>query len=350
MELIGHRAIRRELRAFAGSETPPHALLFSGPRGLGRTALALEYAALLNCESEDRIPGSRGAAAPPCGKCRACRLIRERHHADLLLVGPGDAYCRPRAADSGHDRHPDSRDIRICQIRGIIEAVSRYPVEGRFRSVVIEPAERLGRDAAHALLKTLEEPPEHTIFVLVTGAPEVILETIRSRCRTMEVRPVARKELEEGLIARGVEPGLAGRAAAQARGRPVAAIAFAAAPEDMEVRDRLLDRCRRVAAEQHAGPRLAYAEDLADRWRRDRESVAPELAAWESFWESRLQSSAADREAARRALEALTILGRTRKDLTRQVLVRPLFDAMLLGFPTVTLDRELNQEATSDDA
>lgn len=317
--------------------------MFSGPPGLGRTALALEYTALLSCEAEDTT------ASRPCGECRPCRLIGGRNHADLLIVGPGDAYCRPRSGDSGHEQHPNSRDIRICQIRGIIEAVSRYPLEARFRSVIIEPAERLGRDAGHAILKTLEEPPEHTVLLLVTAAPEAILETIRSRCRIIDVRPVGRKELETGLLARGVDPALAARAAAQARGRPAAALAFAANPEEMDVRERLLERCRRVATERRAADRLAYAEELAERWRRDRASVAPELAAWESFWEDRLQAQAGSPEAARDALEALTLLGRVREDLVTQVLVRPLFDSMLLGFPTVTLDSPLDQETESAD-
>lgn len=351
--LIGHRAVAREFAALARSSEPPHAILLAGPIGIGRTALALEYARLLNCEAAGAagFGGFGDTPALPCGACRPCRLIAEGRHPDVVVVGPGDMLCRPRPGESSHERHPGSRDIRICQVRGIIEAVSRYPLEARYRVIIVEPADRLGRDAANTLLKTLEEPPAHTVFVLVTAAPEAILETVLSRCRRIDVRPVPRDEIEAGLIARGIEPGLAGRAAAEARGRPVIAIDFAANPDEMAVRTRLLARCARIAAEPRVAGRLSYAEELSERWRRDRATVAAELDAWESYWEQRLVEAAAeDPDQALEAVAALRAITRTREDLLAQVLARPVFELMLLDFPRVTLATPSPEEAPAANA
>lgn len=347
--IIGHEAILRELRALASAPEPPHALLLAGPEGTGRKPLALEYARLLNCEARnpaptagaalfDLPPAAAMADRPACGECRPCRLIAQGTHPDVVLLGPGDALCRPRPGES-HEKHPLSRDIRICQVRGLIDAVSRYPFEARYRLIVIDPAERLGRDAAHALLKTLEEPPGHTVIVLVTAAPEAIIETILSRCRRIDVRAVARDTIEAGLIARGVEPQLAARAASASRGRPGRAIAFANEPGLMGDRERLLEQCAKYAAAR-TGERFGHARDLAERHRKDRAAAAAALDAWEAFWEEQLRAAAAGHGSAPpvACLEALRAVGRAREDLLAQVQAQPALELMLLSFPALTLE------------
>ncbi|MCC7363315.1 MAG: hypothetical protein IT303_03000 [Dehalococcoidia bacterium] len=350
-QLIGHDAILRELRGLALGDDPPHALLFAGPEGTGRVLLAREYARLLNCERA--APPPAGAAFAgfepppvdpeelPCGECRSCRLIAEGSHPDVIVMSPGDTLCRPRGGESSHAKHPDSRDIRICQVRGAIELAARYPFEARYRLVIIEPADRLAREASHAILKTLEEPPPHTFFALVTAAPEVLLETIISRCRRIDVRPVPRSEVEEGLLARGIESGLAARAAAAARGRPGRAIAFAENPDDMARRERMLEKCTRVAGEGLKG-RFDYAEGLADRYRSQRASVLEELDAWEALWEQELLAAARDGSAdtARLAgtLDALRAVAACREHLLANVIARAAIELMLLSFPRRTLE------------
>ncbi|MFN0096657.1 MAG: hypothetical protein ACKVVT_18015, partial [Dehalococcoidia bacterium] len=140
MDLIGHEAIVRELRSLAEAGDPPHAILLAGPEGTGRRALAQHLAQLLNCERAPGAPqGGLGfdlgptEGAWPCETCRSCRLIAEGTHPDFITVSPGDALCRPRANESSHDKHPLSRDIRICQVRGIIDTVARFPFESRYR-------------------------------------------------------------------------------------------------------------------------------------------------------------------------------------------------------------------------
>jgi len=328
-EIIGHEGLRRALLAIAAMEEPPHALLLAGPARTGRTLLALELAALLNCEAE--ALGDR-----PCGDCRACRLIAERNHPDVIHLEPGDSFCR---GGGGHQPHPDSRDIRICQVRGLIESVSRYPFEGRYRVILIEPGDRMGLEAANTLLKTLEEPPPATVLVLISAAPEALLDTIRSRCRTIPVSLVPDATIAEGLRERGFDPEVAERAAAEARRRPAEALAFAEQPDLMDDRGRLLARCAEVAASR-AAERMTYAGDLAERWRRDRELVLTELDVWETFWEARLRESLAGDEGARDALDALKAVAEARRDLEAQVVARMALELMLLRFPAGTLAAE----------
>ena len=353
--LIGHDSILRELRSLAALDDPPHAILFAGADGTGRTALAIEYARLLNCERL-HPPVTAGASlfgddalsalsvpddspVEACGECRQCRLIDDGAHPDIIVLGPGDTLCKPRDGDS-HPKHPDSRDIRICQVRGLIDLVSRYPFEARYRMVIIDPADRLYREgqAAHTILKTLEEPPGHTIFALVTSAPESMLETILSRCRRIEVRHVPRAEIEQGLLARGVEPGMAARAAEASHGRPGLAIQFAGSPNLMGDKDRLLERCARYSGET-LGERFRYARQLAERFRENRPGVLAELDVWEGFWEERLRLAAAERDSASAAgaVEALNAIKQVREDLTANVMARSAFELMLLSFPRVTL-------------
>ncbi|MEJ5222386.1 MAG: hypothetical protein WHT63_10325 [Tepidiforma sp.] len=356
--LIGHAALRRELAALAASPEPPHALLFAGPESTGRAPLARYLAMLFNCEAlhpappagasffGDDLPPVAPAANPgePCGACRPCRLIAEGAHPDVITVSPGDALCKPRDGES-HPAHPDSADIRICQVRGITDLVARYPFEARTRVIIIDPADRLALYAASALLKTLEEPPGHTVFCLLTAAPERLLETIISRCRRIDVRPVPRADIEAGLLQRGVEPERAAEAAAAARGRPGRALAFVAEPDLIGARGRILERCAEIAA---AGlpARFDYARSLAERWRGDQAAVRFELECWEAYWEERLRRAAAAgaRQELAGLLEALRAIAAVREHLLANVQARAAFDLMLLRFPRVTLEPSTEEE------
>jgi DNA polymerase III subunit delta' len=352
MPLIGHEDIIRELQALAASPEPPHALLLAGPEGTGRTALALEYAKLLNCERA--LPPSAPEAlfdlppsepiSLPCGVCRSCRLIEAGAHPDVITLSPGDMLCRPRDGDS-HAKHPDSRDIRICQVRGLIDLVSRYPFEARHRMIIVDPADRLAREASNTILKTLEEPPGHSVFALISAAPEVIIETVVSRCRRFEVRTVPRPVIEAGLVARGIDPVVAARAAEASHGRPGQAIAFAASPDLMGDRARLLERCAKVAAARTT-ERFNYANDLAERFRRDRAKVGGELEIWEAFWEERLRTHIDELEEAVGALRALRSVARAREDLQVNVMPRAALELMLLSFPRITLTTSSQEETT----
>ncbi|MCA9832283.1 MAG: hypothetical protein R3B97_04525 [Dehalococcoidia bacterium] len=358
--VIGHDAILRELRTLARAGQPPHALLLAGPESTGRMVLAREYARLLNCE---RLHGTRheegfdsgmtgeSPDAPPCGECRACRMIAEGTHPDVVVMAPGDSLCRPRPGET-HASHPQSRDIRICQVRGAIDLVSRFPYEARYRVVILEPADRITPDAANTMLKTLEEPPTQSIFVLLSAAPENLLETVLSRCRRIDVRTVPTWIIEAGLVAQGYEAVTAKAAAAAARGRPGIAVSFAAKPDLMGDRERLLKRCGRIAGSA-LRERMRYSEELTARWRgdRDRAGILRELETWEEFWESDLRRTAAigDEDEGREAVTALQTVSRVREYLQANCLPRTVFDFMLMRFPARRLDEGGEEFAETDD-
>ena len=219
----------------------------------------------------------------------------------------------------------------------MIDVVSRYPYEARFRVIIVSPADRLGEEAAHTMLKTLEEPPAHTAIILITAAPEAVLETIRSRCRRIDLRTVSRAEIERGLLARGVQAEVAVAAALASRGRPGKAISFAAQPDLIGDRERLLTRFARIAGERTA-ERLRYAGELHDRWGRDRAQVHAELDLWEAFWEGQLRAAAGvEGGGVAEALAALRAISWTREALLANVQPRPALDLMLLSFPRTTL-------------
>jgi DNA polymerase-3 subunit delta' len=350
--IIGHEAIQRELRNLAASADPPHAILFCGPSGSGRRPLARLYAMLLNCERAAGGPPRAGMFALsepasdngelPCGVCRPCRLIDEGGHPDVVLLAPGDMLCKPRSGDTSHAAHPLARDIRICQVRGVVELAARYPFEARQRMIIVDPADRLTRDAANTMLKTLEEPPGHTIFALLTEAPEAVLETVQSRCRRIDVRTVAKPVMKAGLEARGVAPAVAETAAEAARGRPGLAIAFAAQPDLIGDRERHLRKFAGLAAAR-AGERLRYAEEQSRRFREERAAVAEQLDIWEAFWERELLTASHEpdpdtrRELVRGNVEALRAITAARENLLANVQPRPALDVMLLSFPRRTL-------------
>jgi DNA polymerase-3 subunit delta' len=189
------------------------------------------------------------------------------------------------------------------------------------------------------VLKTLEEPPGHTVFCLVTAAPAELRETIISRCRRIDIDPVPRAEIEAALIGRGIAPAVAARAAEESRGRPARAIRLAADPDEMGLQGRRLEHVTRIAAEGTA-ERFREANSLAERFRKDRGPVLAELDVWEMFWETRLRLGAAEgatREALAGYLAALNAVRQVREDLMANVIPRTAFELMLLSFPRVTL-------------
>ncbi|MGE0081774.1 MAG: DNA polymerase III subunit delta' [Thiohalomonadaceae bacterium] len=143
----------------------PHALLLAGPAGVGKRHLAEALAARLLCED---VHG-QGA----CGKCRGCHLFLTGNHPDLLRV-----YLLE-----------DKKDLTIAQVREAIAFQELKPQYARHKVIVVAPAERMNENAANALLKTLEEPAEGTLLILVSDRPGSLLPTIRSRCQLVQLGP-----------------------------------------------------------------------------------------------------------------------------------------------------------------
>ncbi len=231
--ILGQEHAVGMLRRALASGRLAHAYRFEGPEGVGKERVAFALAQALVCER--RTPEQSDG----CGVCSACHRAITRSesapqvplHPDVILVG--------RALYSGDligRRTDEIKDISIEQIRHvIIDRLALSSHEGRGRLVIIRSAEELSTSAANSLLKTLEEPPQGTHFVLLTAAPGELLDTIRSRTLPVRFGPLPDDALSQILRAHHIDPALHAEAIRGAAGSASATLA-AAHPEQVEER------------------------------------------------------------------------------------------------------------------
>ena len=162
-EVIGQAHVVSALTNALNNQRVHHAFLFSGTRGVGKTTLARIFAKALNCES--------GISAEPCGQCTPCQGIDRGNLIDLIEV---DAASRTRVEDT----------------RELLDNVQYTPTQGRFKIYLIDEVHMLSTHSFNALLKTLEEPPEHVKFLLATTNPQKLPATILSRCIQFNLKSV----------------------------------------------------------------------------------------------------------------------------------------------------------------
>ena len=256
-DTTGHRSIVGLLARAADRDTLPPSLIFAGPEGVGKHTVAVALAEVLNCLSPLTGEAADGLAVDACGACDACARIARGVHADVLRIEPGE-----------------SGSIRIEQARDAIDRAGYRPFEGRRRVVIVDEADALVPEAQHALLKTLEEPPPSSVFVLVTARPDMLLPTVRSRCPRLRFGRLSPREVADVLVRRHEysEPD-ARQAAAAADGSPGAALA-AGTGELVEARvaaSRILqdvargDAKRRLDGARELAGKAAGREELALR-------------------------------------------------------------------------------------
>jgi DNA polymerase-3 subunit delta' len=200
----GHAAVVEGLLRAAREGRLAHALLFAGPDGIGKF-LAAEWLAFgLVCAH---------GPAPPCGACGPCKRLKAGTHPDVLAIDPdleGEEEIKIGRI-TYRERDPRSN---------VLEFLSLRPMEGGWRVVLVRDAERMTDEAQNALLKTLEEPGESTLLVLVASRPENLLETTRSRCVPVALGPLGVGAAARLLAARGVAPEEAAVLARWSRGSP----------------------------------------------------------------------------------------------------------------------------------
>ncbi len=178
--ITGHRRLVALLSRAIAQGTLPPSLLVAGPEGIGKRRLAMAVAETLNCLSPVESPD---LPADACGACAQCTRIARGVHPEILIVEPDD-----------------KGSIKTDVVRGINERVAYRPFEGRRRVVVIDKADALEPQAQNALLKTLEEPPSATVFLLLTSAPDALLATVRSRCPPLRAGRLTATEVAEILV------------------------------------------------------------------------------------------------------------------------------------------------------
>ncbi len=171
-EVVGQQHVLKPLMNALASGRLHHAWLLTGTRGVGKTTIARILAKSLNCE--------QGITAEPCGECGACKAIDEGRFVDLLEI---DAASRTKVEDT----------------RELLDNVQYKPTQGRYKVYLIDEVHMLSRHSFNALLKTLEEPPEHVKFLLATTDPQKLPITVLSRCLQFNLKALDRQEIATHL-------------------------------------------------------------------------------------------------------------------------------------------------------
>lgn len=193
----------------------PHALLLRGARGIGKLAFAEALAAALLCET----PGKEGHA---CGQCTACHWMEQGSHPDFRRLEPEN--LAEKSEEGAEKKDKASTQISVEQVRSIPDFINVSSHRGGSKVILVHPAEALNVNAANALLKSLEEPPPGTYFLLVTHRSHQLLPTIKSRCQHIALAPPPAAAARDWLRQQGIsDPDLA---LTHAGGAPLLAACF----------------------------------------------------------------------------------------------------------------------------
>ena len=229
--IVGYERQRADLLRAIRSGRIPNAYLFSGPRGVGKHLIAQWFAAAVLCQQSNR----------PCGECTSCHKVEKEQHPDIFSLSP--------SGDS----------IKIGDIRSLTARLQFHPLEGVAKIVVIDDADTMTEGASNALLKTLEEPPPVTHFLLVTPHPLALPATIRSRCQMMVFPPLSEKIITNFLATnRGMTPTQAARAARLALGSLGKACSI-----DVTMVDQILTQFLSILSKHQDANLLTLAEEWA---------------------------------------------------------------------------------------
>jgi len=176
-DVVGHDKPLNILQKTIQRGRIPSSYLFAGESGIGKKLTAVNLAKALNCVS--RAQSAECEEVDACDECSSCRKIDAGIHPDFSLISP------------------ESSQIRVEEIRAIGDALSFKAFEGRYKVVIVDDADTMNQYAANAFLKTLEEPPENSLIILISSKPERLPDTIRSRCSRINFAPLSQEESEK---------------------------------------------------------------------------------------------------------------------------------------------------------
>ena len=218
-QVIGQQAVKERLKQLAASDRVPHALLFTGPEGCGKLPLALAFAQRLLCKQ----PTAEGDA---CGTCPACRMVQHQAHPDQHFVFPvvkgtasssttvvSDQYLpqwREQLAETPYFTHQtwvqrmgagnQQSQISVAEAEGLMASLAIMSNQGGYRVVLVWLPELMHTATANKLLKLLEEPPQRTVFLMVTEDAGRLLETIVARTQRVHCTPLTEHDITQALV------------------------------------------------------------------------------------------------------------------------------------------------------
>ena len=344
--IVGHERAVAVLRRSIKRGQVGHAYLFVGPPGTGKRSLATTFAMAINCES---VPPDGESAGEPCGLCLACSRIRRGAHPDVVYI---DLETQAAAqAQGGARKAAPAKELKIETIREMQAGLTLLPYSARRKIYIIGDAERMNDEAANCLLKSLEEPPAHSILVLLAADERAVLPTISSRCLYIPLRSVPRERIAAHLRdTYGAPHEKSVLLAALSSGRVGTAIGLLNNDGAMDARSDAL-RELSVLSGATVTDRLDASARLAKMFTDARPDLYRLLDTWEGWWRDLLVTSAqagdlsqnVDQDAAlrsravrldpQRSLAAISLIQRTRQQLQENVNPRLALEALTLGLP-----------------
>ena len=343
--VVGHERTVEVLRRSIRRGQVAHAYLIAGAPGTGKRTLAIAFAMAINCES---VPGEGDGAGEPCGLCSPCSRIRRGAHPDVVYI---DLETQAAQAQSGGKKVPPPKELRIETIRELQAGLGLRPYSARRKVYIIGDAERMNDEAANCLLKSLEEPPGHSILILLASDETSILPTISSRCVFVPLRSVARDRIAAYLREHHqADADKASLVAALSGGRIGTAHAMMLEHDALDERRNQLHELSLLSGAT-VTDRLDASARLAKMFTDARHDLYKLLDTWEGWWRDLLVTSAGaknlaqnfdqiatlDSQSARvdpmRALDAVSLIQLTRKQLQENVNPRLALEALTLGLP-----------------
>lgn len=270
--VVGQKRALGQLRSLLAGGRLANAYLFHGPWGVGKTRAALAFAAALLCPSR---------TDDACGKCEHCQRAARLSHPDLRFLFPVSGEESELEATIGETLEALGRDplfvfayekaasIRISLTRDLLRELSFRPYEAERRVVVVRDADRMRADQYSALLKSLEEPGQSTVWVLTTSRPRRLPDTVRSRCLGVRFGPLAEQSIEKFLIEEAGVPVERARLTAVVSAGSLGRALLWRDEDPRAARDEALDVLRPALAGD-AGEILQKASGVARGWNRDR--------------------------------------------------------------------------------